>query len=88
MANERLPDADVRIATGLCGTVLAMELIMMLTEKKILSEDEALTIYTGAATGLANMAQAAPHPIWQAAHNLLRMQAKIYGGPDPRAKPS
>jgi hypothetical protein len=88
MMIQRLPAVDKRVATGLAGTALVMELIAKLCEIEILTEDEALTMFTGAAIGLGQLAETAPHPSWHAAQDLLRRLAMVYGGPDPHAKPS
>ena len=87
MAKE-LSGGDLRVAAGLAGNALAIELIAMLWSKKILSNDEVLTMITGAIEGLREMNEAQPHPAWGAAQVALRMQATHFGGPDPLSKPS
>lgn len=83
-----LSGGDLRVAAGLAGNALAIELVAMLWAKKVLSDDEALTICTGAAEGLREMAKVQPHPAWDAAQNLIRMQATRFGGAQPGSKPS
>jgi hypothetical protein len=70
----------------LAGNALAIEMIAMLWSKGVLSDDEVLTMITGAIEALREMAEAQPHPAWQAAQNLLRMQASRFGGPKPGSK--
>ena len=60
----------------------------MLWGKKVLSDNDALTIMTGAIDGLRQMAETQPHPAWEGAQNLLRMHAARFGGPEPGARPS
>jgi hypothetical protein len=83
-----LSGGDIRVAAGLAASGLMIELIVMMWTKKLLSDDEALTIFTGAIDGLGQMAETQPHPTWAAAQNLLRIQAARFGGPVPGSKPS
>jgi len=87
MAME-LPDADVRVATGLAGSALTFDLLALLWAKNVLSDDDALTIITAAIQDLEGFERAQPHPAWRAAQGLLRRQATRFGGPRPGAKPS
>jgi hypothetical protein len=84
LAKPTFSGGDVRVAAGLAGNALAA----MLWSKKLLSDDDALTIITGAIEMLGEMGAHQPHPAWVAAQNLLRMQATRFGGPTPGAKPS
>lgn len=83
-----LSGGDIRVAAGLAASGVIIELIVMMWTKKMLSDDEALTIFTGAIDGLGQMAETQPHPTWAAAQNLLRMHAAKFGGPVPGSKPS
>jgi hypothetical protein len=83
-----LSGGDLRVAAGLAASGLITELIAMMWAKKLLSDDEVLTVFTGAIEGLGAMANIQPHPTWAAAQDLLRMQAARFGGPAPGSKPS
>ena len=86
--NRPLSGDDKCIALGLAAYGLTLELIGMLSDKKILSDDEALAIFIGAIEGLCKFAEVHPHPAWRGAQNLLRRQAARFGGPEPGTKPN
>jgi hypothetical protein len=83
-----LSGGDIRVGAGLAANALTIELVAMLWAKRPFSDDEVLTMITGAIDGLRNMAEAQPHPAWKGAKKLLRMQATRFGGPRPGSKPS
>lgn len=88
MAAPKLSGGDLRVAVGLASFALTTDLIVTLCEKNLLSEDDALKIYTGAIAGLGVMGAPQPHPGWVGAQNLLKMHASKFGGPRPGSKPS
>jgi hypothetical protein len=88
MAIAPLSGGDLRVAMGLAANSVAASLVAMLWSKKILTDDEPLTVITSAIEELRLLSAAQPHPTWGAAQNLLKMQASRFGGPAPGAKPS
>jgi hypothetical protein len=88
VAQPTFSGGDLRVAAGIAGNAMMIEIVSMLWAKKIFSDDEMLTIITGAVDQLREMNEVQPHPAWVAAQNLLKSQAPRFGGPDPRSKPS
>lgn len=87
MATE-IADEDIRMAVGLAGSTMAMELVAMLWSKNMLSDNDVLTMIGSGIQSLEHFRQAQPHLAWKAAQDLLRIQATGFDRPRPGTKPS
>ena len=62
------------MAMGVCGWSLAIETLIVLERKKIISDKQSRKIITGAAAGLKAMDDMSPHPVIQLAVSLMEGQ--------------
>lgn len=85
---EGLSPEESRVAAGLAANAVIMELVAMLQSRGVLADADAFAVMTGAIESLRRMAQEQPHPVWDAAQQLVLQQAARFNGAASGKPPS